>query len=137
MRKARHWRCAPRYLWAAPISLIGLGLALLALLSRGRAHWHTGVLEVAGGLPGYLLHWRWPGSGPVSAITLGHVVLAVSPQDLALTRQHERVHVAQMERWGAMFLVAYPLFSLITLARGGDLYRDNPFEIEARRVAGY
>ena len=41
------------------------------------------------------------------ALTLGHVVLGVSQAALDDTRAHERVHVAQYERWGPLFLPAY------------------------------
>lgn len=125
-----------RYLWAAPASLIGLLLAAPLLFGRGRgrgrARWHSGVLEVAGGFPGWLLARRLPFSGPVAAITFGHVVLAQSSALLARTRRHERVHVAQYERWGGLFLLAYPLATLWAGLRGKHPYLDNVFEIEAR-----
>ncbi len=129
------------YCWAAPASLLGLLLAATLLLGRltgrgsgrGQARWHSGVLEVSGGFPGWLLSRRLPFSGPAAAITLGHVVLAQSSAALVQTRRHERVHVAQYERWGALFLLAYPLASLWAGLRGKHPYRDNVFEIEARR----
>jgi hypothetical protein len=120
------------YLWAAPASLLGLALAATVVIGRGRARRHSGVLEVAGGLPGWLLARNLPFSGPVDAITLGHVVLAGSSATLDATRRHERVHVAQFERWGPLFLLAYPLASLRAWLRGGHPYLDNVFEIEAR-----
>lgn len=120
------------YCWAAPASLIGLLLAASALAGRGQVRRHSGVLEVAGGLPGWLLSRRLPFSGPVAAITFGHVVLACSCTALDETRRHERVHVAQFERWGPLFLIAYPLASLWAWAQGKHPYHDNLFEIEAR-----
>lgn len=119
------------YLWAAPASLIGLLLALTLLGRNGRLRWHSGVLECAGGLPGWLL-LHLPLVGPVAAITLGHVVLACSEPALRATRQHERVHVAQFERWGGLLLLAYPLASLWAWMQGKRPYLDNVFEIEAR-----
>jgi len=125
------------YLWAAPASLLGLMLAAGVLLGRGtgrgKARWHTGVLEISGGFPGWLLSRRLPFSGPAAAITFGHVVLAQSSMALAQTRRHERIHVAQYERWGGLFLLAYPLASLWAGLRGKHPYRDNVFEIEARQ----
>ncbi len=129
-----------QYIWAAPASLVGLLLAASLLagrglgrgLDRGQARWHSGVLEVAGGFPGWLLSRRLPFSGPVAAITFGHVVLACSPEALAATRRHERVHVAQYERWGGLFFLAYPLASLYAWIRGKHPYLDNVFEIKAR-----
>jgi hypothetical protein len=121
------------YAWAAPATLIGLSLALPTLFGSGRAGWHRGVLEVSGGLPGWLLARRLPVSGAVAAITLGHVVLAVSPEALVATRRHERAHVRQYECWGPLFLLAYPLASLLAWTRHRHPYRDNAFEIAARR----
>jgi hypothetical protein len=120
------------YLWAAPASLIGLLLAAPALLGRGHVRWHSGVLEIAGGLTGWVLARRLPFSGPVAAITFGHVVLACSRSALVQTRRHERVHVAQYARWGPLFLIAYPLASGWAWLHGKHPYLDNVFEIEAR-----
>jgi hypothetical protein len=69
---------------------------------------------------------------PFAGLTLGHVVLARSRIELDRLRVHERVHVAQYERWGPLFFVAYPLSSLVCWARGRRAYEDNPFEIQAR-----
>jgi hypothetical protein len=81
---------------------------------------------------------RFPvGRGGVAAVTLGHVVLGASVTALAETRAHERVHVAQCERWGPFFLPAYALASLWARLRGRDAYRDNPFEREAFAVETY
>lgn len=73
---------------------------------------------------------------PFSAITLGHVVLGLDADVLARVRAHEQVHVRQYERWGALFLLAYPAASLYQWLRGRDAYRDNPFEREARAKGG-
>lgn len=137
MTPRRAWPRTAAYLWAAPVSLLGLCLALAAWLGRGQARWHDGVLEVSGGLPGRLLACPLPGSGPVAALTLGHVVIGRSAGALEAVRTHERVHVGQAERWGPLFLIAYPLSSLLAWVRGGHPYRDNRFEVEARRIAGY
>lgn len=119
------------YFWAAPASLIGLLLALTLVGRQDRLHWHSGVLEGTGGVPGWLLT-HLPLVGPVEAITLGHVVLARSKHALVVTRRHERVHVAQFERWGGLLLLAYPLASLWAWMQGKRPYVDNVFEIEAR-----
>jgi hypothetical protein len=50
-------------------------------------------------------------------------------------RTHELVHVRQYERWGPLFVPAYLASSAIIWLRGGDPYRDNPFEREAYAVA--
>jgi hypothetical protein len=72
----------------------------------------------------------------ITALTLGHVVVAQHPADLERTRTHERVHVRQYERWGGFFPLLYLGASLVVLLRGGDPYHDNPFEREAFGVSG-
>jgi len=121
-----------RYLWPLPVTLLGILLVLLARSSGGMAQRVEGVLEVSGGWPARVLRRGFPFSGSVMAITLGHVVLGVSLAALGATRSHERAHVRQFERWGALLLVLYPLAGLIAWLRGGNPYRDNLFEREAR-----
>ena len=117
-----------RYLWAAPNTGLGLVLACVALLTRGRASVHTGVLEVRGGLVGWMLRHSPFLAGGAAAMTLGHVVVGVHQAALDSTRLHERVHVAQYERWGPFFLPAYLVSSALCALRGLDPYRDNAFE---------
>jgi hypothetical protein len=69
---------------------------------------------------------------PYRAITFGHVILGVTAEDLACSRDHEHVHVAQYERWGILFFVAYPAASAWQWLAGRGAYWDNPFEVEAR-----
>lgn len=120
------------YLWPLPVTLLGLAVALLARSSGGAWQTMDGVLEVEGGWPARVLRHGFPFSGPVAAITIGHVVAGVSAAALAATRGHERVHVRQFERWGILMLVLYPLASLLAWMQGGHPYRDNRFEREAR-----
>lgn len=127
--KKRHTLAVPRpfrYLWATPASAIGLLLALPLWLAGGRAQRVNGVLEVAAP------PWRPLARLPFCAITLGHVVVGISPAVLAHWRQHEHIHVRQYERWGALLLLAYPAASLWLWLRGRRPYVDNPFEREAR-----
>jgi hypothetical protein len=114
-----------RYLWAAPFSLVGAFLSLFF----DRRYATGGVLVAEGARWPRRLGWRY------RAITLGHVVLCVDALDPA-TMEHELVHVRQFERWGPLFLVAYPTASVSAIARGRHHYRDNRFEIEARRGIG-
>jgi hypothetical protein len=65
-------------------------------------------------------------------MTLGQVVLSVDALDDA-TMRHEFAHVRQFERLGVFFLPAYLLASAWAALRGRHFYRDNYFEIEARR----
>ena len=95
-----------------------------------------GVLEISGGLAGWILRRCTPLPGGASAMTLGHVVLAVDEAAHDRTRTHERVHVKQAEKWGPLFYPAYGVASLIAWARGGHYYRDNAFEKQAYDCAG-
>jgi hypothetical protein len=119
-----------RYLWASPYTAVGLVLGVLALLCGARWRTHLGVVEFFGGRLGALLA-RLPQPLGFSAMTLGHVILAVDCSALAQLRQHERVHVRQYEHWGPFFLPAYLLSSLLQLLRGRNPYRENHFERQA------
>lgn len=121
-----------RYLWALPVTLLGVLVVVMARSSGGSVQKVDGVLESAGGWPARILRRGFPFSGSVAAMTLGHVVVGVSLDALSATRAHERAHVQQFERWGMLLLVLYPLAGLLALLRGGNPYRDNIFELEAR-----
>ena len=116
---------ALRVLWAAPWSLFGL---LLAPFFRWRRI-VDGVLVCEGASWPRRLGWRY------RAITFGHVVLSIDELDRA-TLAHERAHVEQYERWGVLFVPAYLVAALVAALRGHHHYRENPFEIAARRVSG-
>ena len=126
----RALRRVPSVAWALPVTSLGLLLMAMALMSRGRVRAVSGVLEVQGGWTAGMLG-RIPLRGGVAAIALGHVVVGINTHALEATRAHERVHVAQCERWGPYFLPAYALASLWALIRGRHPYRDNAFEREA------
>ena len=121
-----------RYLWAAPATVVGLGLAMLAL-PRGRARLIGGVIEAEGPVLRWALRRLVPLAGGAAAMTVGHVVVGRDREALEVTRAHERVHVRQYERWGALFVPAYLLASAWAWARGRHAYLDNTFERAARR----
>jgi hypothetical protein len=123
------------YAWASPATLLGLAVAIPALAGRGSARAVAGVLEVSGGAAAILLERLVPLPGGASAMTLGHVVLGRDAAALERTRAHERVHVAQYERWGPLFIPLYLLASAVLLLSGGDPYGSNPFEKEAESVS--
>lgn len=126
-------------LWTFSNTLLGLVPVALGLISGGRAQVVRGVVEAHGGLVTRLLELPERlrlGVAPM-ALTLGHVVLGRTQAALDLTRDHERVHVRQYERWGPFFLPAYGLSSLVAWLRGRDPYLDNRFEREAFMVAEY
>ena len=117
--------------WAAPCTAIGLLLACIPLALGGKARLHTGAIEVC-------YRERIADCGqvartlPFRGIVFGHVILAVSNEELLRIGPHERVHVQQYERWGIAFFIAYPLSSVWQLLCGRHPYRDNHFEVEAR-----
>jgi hypothetical protein len=117
-----------------PASLLGAMAGLAALLVGAAWRWHTGVLEVTL-FPGAASPARRAQWSSFSAITFGHVVLALTDEDQTSLRAHERVHVAQYERWGVFFLLAYPAESLLQLLLGRRPYFDNRFEVAARAGA--
>lgn len=119
------------YLWALPNTLVGLVWALLARLTGGGWALHTGVIEAHGGAARFLLDRLPFVKNGALAITIGHVVIAQTQAALDVTREHERVHVRQYERWGPLFTPAYVLAGVWQWAHGKDPYRDNPFEVEA------
>lgn len=119
-----------RRLWAAPNTLVGLLLALALLIVGARARRVDGVLEITA--LARAPRWRWP----FAAITLGHVIVATHAEALQRLRAHERVHVRQCESWGPFFLPAYLLAGAWQWVCGRSPYRDNPFEVQARRLGG-
>jgi hypothetical protein len=102
--------------------------------ARGRTAIVNGVVEGFGPRIRWGLRHLTLVDGGATAITFGHVVLGRDAETLDRTRGHERVHVRQYERWGPLFFLAYLGASVWVWTRGGDAYRDNPFEREARRV---
>ncbi|MEN1678180.1 MAG: hypothetical protein AAGJ46_01195 [Planctomycetota bacterium] len=117
--------------WALPYSLLGAAVGLAGLPLGGSAQIRRGVLEFYGGAIASLLR-RAPIAGGAAALTLGHVILGQTQQDLDFARDHEHVHVRQFERWGPLMGPAYVGASLwLACRRSGDCYRDNPFEREA------
>jgi hypothetical protein len=123
-----------RYAWAVPYTLLGLLLGSLAVLFGATVRRHHGVIEIYGGRLGAAIA-RLPRILGFSAMTLGHVILAVDRSALAQLRRHEHVHVRQYERWGPLFLPAYLLSSLVQLLRGRNPYRENHFERQAYALA--
>lgn len=124
-----------KYLWAAPCTAVGALCGLLLCAAGASARHVAGVVEVA------FDDKRRPaarliGRLPFSAITLGHVVLAHTHACHAVVRAHERVHVAQYERWGLLFFALYAGSSAWQLLCGRRPYIDNHFERQARRLAG-
>lgn len=115
--------------WAFPYTFLGLLVGLLNAIAGGQARRVTGVWEFHGPLIARLLDLLPLSS--VMALTLGRTVLARNQLALDLTRDHERVHVRQFERWGPLMGPAYLGCSFLLWIRGRDWYRENPFEKQA------
>ena len=123
-----------RLAWAAPCTIVGLCLFAPALLFGGRLRRVGGCLEID--LARDAQPRGWVRRLPFNAITFGHLIAAVSAAELQRLSRHERAHVAQYERWGLLFFVAYPAASLWQRVRGRRSYVDNGFEVQARAAAG-
>ena len=127
---------AMRIAWASPCSLLGLlfGLPILALGGSARRVGPALEFALAPEPPAATPRRRqWP----FSAITFGHVILGVSGDELERLRAHERAHVRQYERWGLLFMLAYPACSLFAILQGKAAYAHNPFEVQACREAAH
>ncbi|MFL6648569.1 MAG: hypothetical protein ACJ8J7_10265 [Sulfurifustaceae bacterium] len=123
---------AVAYLWAFPATAIGLLLVAFACLGGANGRIIDGTIEVGGGR---LRRWvaLLPPSLRFQAITFGHVVVGLDHETLAACRPHERVHVRQYERWGALFFPLYIGSSVVALLRGRHPYWYNRFERQAYR----
>lgn len=123
---------ALKYLWALPTTSVGLVAAGLTWATRGKVRPVRGCLECHGGFAAWVLTKATPLEGGASAMTLGHVILGQDEVCLEMSREHEHVHVRQVERWGVFFFPAYLGGSAWAWLRGSkDPYMDNPFEKEA------
>lgn len=119
--------------WAAPLTLFGLLLALPVVLLRGHiqlVRGHTVALLVRGPFADRMLG-RHP-FGAMTAMALGHVVIAEHQGLSARVLTHELAHVRQAARWGILFPFAYLASSAWAAIRGRDAYWHNRFEIAAR-----
>ncbi|MBL8328813.1 MAG: signal peptide prediction [Rubrivivax sp.] len=112
-----------RHLWPLPWTLLGLLLGLIGWALGGRWRVRAGTLECVGGRLG-----RLAARSPFAALTLGHVILAVSAAEADRLGAHERSHVRQYEAWGPFFVPAYLLAGAWAWLCGGCAHADNPFE---------
>jgi len=110
-------------------------MLLVGVATGARARAVAGVIEVHGGAVTFFLRHLTLLRGGAAAMTLGHVVLGVDRAALEFSREHERIHVRQVERWGPLFIPAYAVASFLAWIRGGSAYRDNAFEKEAYGAA--
>lgn len=120
-------------IWAAPTSFVGL-LILIAFGGGARVRRTGGAFEVWG--PG--IQHMFERFSPIGAqaMAIGHIVMGTDPRVLEAVRRHELVHVRQAECLGPFFLPFYLAASAWIYLKGGDWYRENPFEIQAYSVGG-
>ena len=127
--------------WALPLSLIGMLLALPVLATGGSLQrlparkFGVPALLVRGHVGDFLLA-NHP-FGAMHAMAIGHVVIADRTAHSRRLLAHELAHVAQAARWGILFPLAYLGASVWARLRGGDLYWDNVFEVAARKAEGH
>jgi hypothetical protein len=115
------------YLWTLPVTLIGLIFVILIAITGGTVRVRGGVIEAQGGIAVRLLRGGRIHSGGAAG-TLGHVILARDAECLERSRDHERKHVRQFERWGPLLLPAYWIVAGWLWFRGLHPYLDHPFE---------
>ncbi len=121
--------------WAAPLTALGLLLALPVVLFSGHAQLvrgHTLALLVRGRAADFMLNHH--PFGAMNAMALGHVVIAAHDGLSSRVLVHELAHVRQAARWGIVFPFAYLASSAWAAIRGRDAYWHNRFEIAARRA---
>jgi hypothetical protein len=136
LRHAFHWIVTLLGIaWASPLSAVGLLFGIPIVLFRGHMyliHDSTPALLIRGPFADFLLA-RHP-FGAMSAMAIGHIVIA---EEQALTKQiltHELAHVRQAACWGILFPFAYLAASAWAILRGRDAYWHNTFEVAARNA---
>ena len=130
-----HWgKMTLGIIWASPLTLCGLLLALPVLLWKGQLRLLLGrmpALLVTGPAADFLLH-KHP-FGPMCAMAIGHVVIGESRGLTPRILVHELVHVRQASQWGFLFPLVYFAASAWAALCGKDAYWHNVFEIAARK----
>lgn len=127
------WRVVA-FLWAIPVILLGcLGAGVFAALGWARPVTSQGAVDVLASGP----FARWMADRHWAAFTLGACIWYWTESSCLnrTTRTHEREHVRQYLRWGALLLLAYPAASVWAALNGGHAYYDNVFERAARDAA--
>lgn len=119
-----------RYLWASPVTCVGLVLVGLGLLTGGKAKLVAGAIEAHGGWLDGLMAGRWPLCCGGLAMTLGHVIIGSNQHSLKTCRDHEHRHIRQFERWGPLLLPLYWFAGWVLWFQGRDPYLENPWEME-------
>ncbi|MDB5772403.1 MAG: hypothetical protein V7606_1726 [Burkholderiales bacterium] len=119
--------------WASPLTVLGILLALPVLVLRGQVQLirgPTSAILVRGPFADWMLG-KHP-FGAMSAMALGHIIIAEHQGLSSRVLIHELAHVRQATRWGVFFPFAYLASSAWAAIRGRDAYWHNKFEIAAR-----
>ncbi|MEN3296862.1 MAG: hypothetical protein V7642_6115 [Burkholderiales bacterium] len=119
--------------WALPLTLLGILLALPVVALRGHIQLirgPTAAILVRGPFADRILS-RHP-FGAMTAMALGHIIIAEHQGLSSRVLLHELAHVRQATRWGIFFPFAYLAASAWAAIRGRDAYWHNKFEIAAR-----
>lgn len=128
------------YAWAAPVTLLGL-LYVSLFWALGWYNW-GGIEEDAliwevnhANIPKWLKNYwrRWGGHAIGNVVVLKRSILESQE-----TLTHELRHVEQVMRLGVFQPIVYGinLLAIRVGCPGTDPYYYNPFEVDARRVAG-
>lgn len=133
-----------QWLWALPLTLLGLPLWLWMLcnarfLVRNRPVAQVNIAQtapifIAYGHPANWLLAHHP-FGEMDAMAIGCCVFARDAQALQRTLAHELVHVRQALQWGALFPLAYGLCSMWACMHGRCPYANNYFEMQANLLS--
>jgi hypothetical protein len=118
---------ALKMLWALPNTVVGV---VLGFLSWAWPRWDDRGVLLFEGDRGFR---KWHSQKGYVAITFGHAVVA-KPQPGEKLMRHELAHVAQYEKWGPFYMLAYAFYWVRLRLAGKDPYHDNPFEREAREA---
>ena len=114
------------HLWCLPYTVLGF----LLFQTYGATGYRTqdGVLIVR-------VKRIWLGYENTAGQCIGQV-MAVEERYANSQRliRHELEHAAQFRRWGLLMGPAYGIASLVAALRGKHFYRDNCFEVEARKA---
>lgn len=128
------------YVWASPVTLLGL---LYASLFWALGWYNWGGVEEDGlvwevdnsSIPNWLkAYWRNWGGHAIGNVVVLKYPMEKYPELLA----HELRHVEQVMRLGVFQPIVYGinLLAIRVGCPGTDPYHYNPFEVDARRVAG-
>lgn len=142
LRRKKTWPRPLRYLatalgivWALPLTLTCSILALPALIGHAQLRLvrrPTPAVLLISPLTDFLLEHH--PFGPMSAMALGHIVIAQEERLSHRILTHELAHVRQAAQWGILFPFVYLAASIWAMLRGKDAYWHNAFEVAARKA---